>query len=136
MSKLCVKRSWDITDNAQLSRFSLADIKCRHFLVFLFSICSIQHTCHIWSEMSLQIRFYFPTNYNKIYKLFYRFFPTILGFISCTNCKPGYFSQNGEQISFFWGFFCLDFLGIFAVFKAQYLAPLLILKRGKVSSFK
>ena len=34
-------------------------------------------TCHIWNEMSLQIRFYFPTNYIKV-KFFYRFFPTHL----------------------------------------------------------
>ena len=34
-------------------------------------------TCHIWNEMSLQIRFYFPTNYIKV-EFFYRFFPTHL----------------------------------------------------------
>ena len=92
-------------------------------------------TCHIWNEMSLQIRFYFPTNYIKV-EFFYRFFPTHLEsiylfyffnlllffflklFFSCSDYRPGYIFQNGEQISFFWVFFCLDLCENFGVLKA------------------
>ena len=95
-------------------------------------------TCHIWNEMSLQIRFYFPTNYIKV-EFFYRFFPTHLEsiylfyffnllfylllfffnyFFSFSDYRPGYIFQNGEQISFFWVFFCLDLCENFVVLKA------------------
>ena len=54
----------------------------------------------------------------------------------CTDCKRGCFFQSGWQISFFWEFFCSDLREIFADFKALSLAPLLILKRWKVSSLR
>lgn len=95
-------------------------------------------TCHIWNEMSLQIRFYFPTNYIKV-EFFYRFFPThlesiylfyffnllfyfifffLIIFFSFSDYRPGYIFQNGEQISFFWVFFCSDLCENFVVLKA------------------
>ena len=36
---------------------------------------------------------------------------------SYTDGTPDCFLQNGEQISFFWEFFCLDLREVFAVFR-------------------
>ena len=44
------KHSRNLIDYAQLNRFSSADIEYRHFFC-----------CHVKNEMSLQIRFYFPS---------------------------------------------------------------------------
>ena len=98
------KCSRNLIDYAQLNRFSSADIEYRHFFC-----------CHAKNEVSLQIRFYFPTNYIK--------FLIILPLLSypswvyfCTDCKRGCSFQNGGQISFF--FFYSDLREIFADFKA------------------
>ena len=83
-------------------------------------------TCHIWNEMSLQIRFYFRTNSMKVINYFTASPPPILGefvfcflfflllcfvfvvvfvfYFCCCCCCFFYFFRNGEQISFFRSF--------------------------------
>ena len=54
----------------------------RHFFVFLFSTCSIQHTYLLCSERNVITNtFLLPNKLYKSYKLVHRFFPTPLGSI-------------------------------------------------------
>ena len=54
----------------------------RHFFVFLFSTCSIQHTYLLCSERNVITNtFLLPSKLYKSYKLVHHFFPTPLGSI-------------------------------------------------------
>ena len=117
-----VKRSRNVIDYAQLSRFSSADIEYRHFFVFLLSTCSIRRTYLSFLERNVErnvvtTTFLLLNKLHKSNKLFYRLFPTHPGFLVPIAGLVALFKITNRFLSP-GSFFCLVLREIFVVFKA------------------
>ena len=129
----CVKRSRHGIDYVQSNRFSSADID----IFFLFFICGIQLTYLSCLERNVvTYTFLLPNISYKSYKLFYRFFPIQLGSIFSSIAGLVAFFKMANRFPFFRSSFSWICARFSPSIKLNYLAPLLIFKRGKVSSFR
>ena len=71
-----------IVFSSAVQSISMSTLICRHFFVFIFSVCSIQHTYLSCLERNFVTNtFLLPKNLHKSYKLFTAFSLPILGVV-------------------------------------------------------
>ena len=107
----------------------------RHFFVFLFSTCSIQHTYLLCSERNVITNtFLLPSNLYKSYKLVHRFFPTPLGSIFALFRGLVALFKMADRFPSFGSYFAWICARFSPSLKLNIWLPSSYLKKGKVSS--